>query len=119
MIKQTNGNLNHKDLYVSNMIVTGQIKLKHMFTINEGNKLMNKFNYMWFNEEISPVLSKVVEIRKNPEIKRGKPKQPYVSLWANGKINIVGVLSLKEANQVYDIVLSEVKKTFPKKVEES
>lgn len=116
-VKPSNGKLGYKKLYISNMVVTGKILLNKLISVEEGNKLINKYGFMWINEEYSPILSKRIELRKEKKLSvHGKIKQPYVSIWTSGAINIVGVKSMKEAKQVYDIVLSDLKKVCPKKL---
>ncbi len=118
-MKKSKGKLGYKKLYVSNMVVTGKIKLNRLISVKEGNKLVNDFGYMWVNEEVSPILSKSLKgFRKEERMSvHNKIKQPYVSIWTSGAINIVGVKSMKEAKQVYEIVISELKKVCKKKLE--
>lgn len=116
-MKKSKGKLGYKKLYVSNMVVTGKIKLNRLISVDEGNKLVNLFNWMWINEECSPILSKTIRLRKEERISvQNKIKQPYVSIWTSGAINIVGVISMKEAKQVYEIVLKDLRKVCPKKL---
>jgi len=117
MIKKSHGKLGYKKLYISNMVVTGKISLNRLISVEEGNKLINNFGWMWINEERSPILSKTIQLRKEQVLSvHKKIKQPYVSIWTSGAINIVGVKSMKEAKQVYEIVLKDLKKICPKKL---
>ena len=119
-IKPSNGKLGYRKLYVSNMVVTGKILLNKLMSVDEGNELIEKYGWMWINEEYSPILSKRIELRKEQKLSvQGKIKQPYVSIWTSGAINIVGVRSMKEAKQVYEIVLKDLKKICPKKLNTS
>ena len=100
------------NLRISNIVFTGRMPFKRKLKVSEGNKLIYNLNWRWINEEVSPILVRKVKIRKN--IKKsvhGKEKQPYVSIWCSGAINIVGVVSRKEANEVYDIVINDLKKS--------
>jgi len=98
-------------LRISNMVFTGKMPFKRKLKINEGNELIKKYNWFLVNEENSPILSKRIKLREKIELSvHNKEKQPYVSIWYSGAINIVGVISRKEANQVYNIVIKELKK---------
>ena len=117
--KKSHGKLGYKKLYISNMVVTGKIKLNKLISTEQGNTLMRKFGWMWINEECSPILSKTIQLRKDNKMSiHHKIKQPYVSIWTSGAINIVGVTSMKEAKKVYDLVLKDLKKVCPAKLKE-
>ncbi len=116
-IKPSKGKLGYKKLYISNMVVTGKILLNKLISVEEGNKLISNFGWMWINEEYSPIISKTIQLRKEKKLSvHKKIKQPYVSIWTSGAINIVGVVSMKEAKQIYEIVLKDLKKVCPKKL---
>lgn len=105
------------NLKISNMVLTGRIPIEGKISNEEANKMIQRFNWMCLNEENSPILSKRIVLREKIKFSvHGKEKQPYVSIWHSGAINIVGVLSRKEANKVYEIVINELKKIFPKKL---
>jgi len=98
-------------LRITNMIFSGRMPFKRKLKTEEGDKLVFRFNWQWINEEISPIISKRMKIRKIKKLNvHGKIKQPYVSIWCSGAINIVGVVNRKEANQVYDLVIKDLKK---------
>ena len=99
------------------MVVTGKIGLNKLISVEEGNKLINNFGWMWINEECSPIIAKTIQLRKENNLStHHKIKQPYVSIWTSGAINIVGVVSMKEAKQVYNLVLNDLKRVIPKKI---
>ena len=103
------------NLRITNMVFTGKLPFKHKLREIEKHRLVMKADFMVVNEEISPILSKRVRIRKKIEVSvHGKEKQPYVSIWSSGAINIVGVRSRPEANKVYDLVLKDIKKLSPR-----
>lgn len=105
------------NLRVSNIVMTGRIPLKSKISQEEANKLIERFDYVCVNEENSPILSKRIKLRERVEFSvHGKEKQPFVSVWHSGAINIVGVVSRQEANKVYEIVLNELKRVCPKKL---
>ncbi len=96
------------------MVFTGKMPFKRKLKLEEINKLIFRWNWMSVNEDISPMISKKIKIRDKIKLSvHKKEKQPYVSVWNSGSINIVGVVSRKEANQVYDIVVKEIKRVCP------
>jgi len=102
------------NLKISNIVFTGRLPFKRKLKREEIDKLIIKFNWFYINEEISPILSKKIKIREKREFSvQRKEKQPHVSIWSSGAINIVGVVSRKEANQVYDLVIKDLKKVCP------
>ena len=108
--------LDYVKLYVSNMVVSGKIKLNKLISVSDGDKLVDKLDWMWINER-APMLSKVIMLRTdNKKSVRNNIKQPYVSIWSTGAINILGVISMKEAKQVYNIVLKDLSEICPKKI---
>jgi len=99
------------NLRISNMVFTGKLPFVKKFNEAERERLINKADFMIVNEENSPILSKRIPLRKNPKLSvHNKEKQPYVSIWYTGAINIVGVISRKEADEVYEIVLKDIKR---------
>ena len=108
--------LDYVKLHVSNMVVSGKIKLNKLISVKDGDKLVDKLDWMWVNEQ-APILAKVIMLRKgNQKSVRNNIKQPYVSIWSTGSINILGVTSMKEAKQVYQIVLKDLRSICPKKI---
>ncbi len=98
------------NLKIVNMVLTTRLPFSRKLNIKDIKKLINKFGYMGVNEECSPIYCKRVKIREKIELSiHKKEKQPYVSLWCSGALIIVGVRSKKEASQVYDIVINELK----------
>ena len=58
--------------------------------------------------------SKKFYIRDKIEMSvHNKVKQPYTTIFALGGIIIVGLKNKKEANQVYDLVIKDIKKVCP------
>ena len=99
------------NLRISNIVFTGKMPFKKKYNEEEKKRLCERAGYIVVNEENSPILSKSVPIRNKEELSvHGKVKQPYVSIWFSGAINIVGVISVKEANKVYEIVMKDIKK---------
>lgn len=99
------------NLRISNMIMTGKMPFKKKLNEIEVTRLINNCDWMLINEEISPILSKTMPIRKYPKLSvHGKIKQPYVSIWTSGSINILGIINKEEGNKVYDLVMNDLKK---------
>lgn len=99
------------NLKVSNMVFTGRLPFKRKLKTEETHKLVTNFDYFCVNEECSPIFGKRIKIREKISYSvHHKEKQPYVSIWCSGAIIITGVVSKNEANKIYDIVISELKK---------
>lgn len=99
--------------------MSGKIPLNRMLSVKDYDNLINKFNWMYIErgENASPRYSKKFYIRKKKEVSvHNKEKAPYVTLFHKGGIIIVGLKSRKEGNQVYDLVISELKKICPEKL---
>jgi len=98
------------DLRIVNIICSGRLPIKKKLDFK---KIIQKSKFIWqvCNEEISPILStrfyRTDEERLNVQKKK---KSIYVSVWYSGAINIVGVLSLEEAEKYYNKVVSELKR---------
>jgi len=101
------------NLKVSNMIMSGRIPVKRKFKIEEVNKLINRLN--WFlPREDNIMFSKQFKYRKKVELNVHKQqKNPYVSIWYSGAIVIVGLRSKKEGNEIYDLVIKDLKQICP------
>lgn len=112
--------MKHNNLRISNIVFTGKMPFTYKLKHEEVKRLILEAGYFGVNEEISPIFSKRVKIRDKIKLSvQGKEKQPYVSIWTSGAINIVGVINRKEANQVYDIVLKDIKKYCKRVLKES
>lgn len=99
------------NLRISNMVFTGKMPFKRKLREIETERLTMKAEYIVINEETSPIFMKKMHIRKNPKLSVHKTiKQPCAFIWTSGSINITGLLNRKEADQVYDLVMKDIKK---------
>ena len=100
------------NLRISNMIFTGRIWEGVKLNEAEVKRLIFKgtLNWMMINEDVSPIISAHIDRPKKELSVHRKQKCFYVSIWTSGAINIVGVRSRKEANEVYDKVFKDIKK---------
>ena len=98
--------------------MSGRIPLKkERISMKEFDLLIQKsdWNEVSFGENYGSRFSKKFYIREKKEMSvRNKEKQPYVTIFALGGIIIVGLKSRKEADQVYDLVIKDIKKACPK-----
>ncbi len=95
------------------MIVSGRIPVKRRFKIVEVDKLINRLN--WFSPREDQIMfSKQFKYRKKVELNvHKKQKNPYVTVWYSGAIVIVGLRNRKEANDIYDLVIKDLKQICP------
>ena len=102
------------NLKISNIVMSGRIPLKReRISVKDFDLLIEKHNWMDISlgENYGSRFSKKFYIRKKKELSvHGKEKQPYVTIFALGGIIIVGLRNRKEANQVYDLVINDLKK---------
>ena len=100
------------NLRISNMIFTGRIWKDLKLNEEEVKRLIHKgdLNWMIVNEEFSPMIAAHIDRPKKELSVHKKQKCFYVTIWTSGAINIVGVRSRKEANEVYSLVLKDIKK---------
>jgi len=98
------------NLKVVNMIVSGKIPIKRRFNQKDVSKLINNAN--WFSPRRDDILfSKQFNYRKIKILNvHKKQKNPYVTLWYSGAIVIVGLKNRKEANDIYELVIKDIKK---------
>ena len=98
------------NLKVVNMIVSGKLLIKRRLSNKDAEKLINQCN--WFlPREDNIMLSKQFNYRKDGKLNvHKKQKNPYVTVWFSGAIVIVGLRNRKEANDIYDLVVKDIKK---------
>lgn len=106
------------NLKIANIVMSGRIPLKkERIGIKDFILLINKCDWMDMSlgENYGSRFSKKFYIRKQKEMSvRNKEKQPYVTLFNLGGIIIVGLRSKKEGDEVYDLVIKDIKKCCPK-----
>ena len=106
------------NLKIKNIVMSGRIPLKkERISVKDFDLLMTRCNWMEMSlgENYGSRFSKKFYIRKKKEISvHHKEKAPYVTIFALGGIIIVGLRNRKEANQVYDLVIKDIKKVCPK-----
>ena len=101
-----------ENLRISNVVCTGKLPFNKKINFA---KIVKKSNFDWVivNEEICPILQ-VFFLRKEKDLNvHIKRKRICISIWYSGAVNIVGVLSLAEAQKYYDKVTIEIKKICP------
>ena len=94
--------------------MSGRIPLKKKrISTKAFDLLIKRCNWMDMSlgENYGSRFSKKFYIRKKKEMSvNHKEKQPYVTIFALGGIIIVGLKNRKEANQVYELVIKDIKK---------
>ena len=96
-------------LKVSNMIVTGKIPVKNKILFEV---IIKKSDMLWqvVNEERSPILTTRFVRDGDERNKFLKKKSIWVGIFTSGHINISGVKSLQEANDIYKRIIYELSK---------
>ena len=98
--------------------MSGRIPLKkERISVKQFDLLIQEYGWMDMSlgENYGSRFSKKFYIREKKEMSvHNKEKQPYVTIFALGGIIIVGLKSRKEADQVYDLVIKDIKKACPK-----
>lgn len=104
--------MRENNLRITNMIFTGRMWEEKKLNEEEVKRLIFKGSLNWalINEDTSPIISAHINRPKKEIGARGRQKCFYVSIWTSGAINIVGVRSRKEANEVYSKVIKDIKK---------
>ncbi len=95
------------NLRITNIVCTGRLPFKVDF-----QKIMENSKSDWqvVNEDMCPILQRrFLRGGINNLNVHKKRKGICVSIWCSGAINIVGALSLEEAQKCYDKVISEIK----------
>lgn len=101
------------NLKISNIVMSGRIPiLKERISMKQFDKLITKCDWMEVSmgENYSSRFSKRFPRNKKEISVRLKVKGPYVTIFALGGIIIVGLKSKKEANEIYDLVIKDLKK---------
>lgn len=102
------------NLKISNIVMSGRIPLKkERISVKQFDLLIEKCGWreVSFGENYGSRFSKKFYIREKKEMSvHNKEKQPYVTIFALGGIIIVGLKNRKEADQVYDLVIKDLKK---------
>jgi len=98
------------NLKIVNMIVSGKIPLKKRMTTKDQSNIIMKCD--WFSpRENMTMISKQFDYRKKKMLNvHKKQKNPYVTVWCSGAIVIVGLKNRKEANDIHDLVIKDLKK---------
>jgi len=95
---------------VVNMIVSGKIDLKkRMSRQNQVDMIMRGD---WFcPREDNIMISKQFNYRKAGKLNvHKKQKNPYVTIWCSGSFVIVGLKNKKEARDIYNLIIKDLKK---------
>lgn len=97
------------NLRIVNMIVSGKIPLKKRMTTKNQSDMIMRCD--WFSpREDMIMISKQFNYRKKKILNvHKKQKNPYVTIWCSGAIVIVGLKNRKEANDIYDLVIKNLK----------
>jgi len=97
-------------LEVNNMILTGRLPMKRQLKLDELNKLITLSNLGWrvVCQETCPRLQVIMD--KEEFKKNGKKKSVCVTLWFPNTINLVGVTSKKEASEVLNKIIKDLRK---------
>ncbi len=97
------------NLRITNVVCTGKLPIKLKYP-EDWSKIINKSKYYCqiVNENICPILQFKFE-KDNITVNKRKGFA-VVSIWSSGSVNIVGVLSLAEAQKYYDQVTIEIKR---------
>jgi len=105
------------NLKISNIVMSGRIPLKKERISNKiFDLLITRCNWIdvAMGENYGSRFSKKFYIRKEKEMNvHNKEKQPYVTIFALGGIIIVGLKSKEEGDQVYELVIKDIKKVCP------
>ena len=99
------------NLRITNVVCTGKLPFDKKIDFSKVIK-KSKFDWRIINEDICPILQ-VRFLRewngKTDYTVQKKRKGICVSVWYSGAVNIVGVLSLEEAEKYYKKVSDEMK----------
>jgi len=103
-----------RPIKISNMVVTCKMPFKHKLKEKEVRRFINLSRFIWnvINEETSPII--MAHIEKPGITVHHTNKNACISLWTSGSMNITGIQSLKEAEDLYDKILKEIKKLCPR-----
>ncbi len=94
------------NLRITNVVCSGKLPFRVDF-----KKIIqqNKSKYVIVNEDMSPILQRRFLRKIDDRNVHKKRKGICVSIWSSSAINIVGALSLEEAQKCYDKVVNEIK----------
>ena len=97
------------NLRIVNMIVSGKIPLKKRMTTKNQSDMIMRCD--WFSpREDMIMISKQFNYRKKKILNvHKKQKNPYVTIWCSGAIVIVGLKNRKEAHDISDLVIKNLK----------
>ena len=101
------------NLRITNVVCTGKFPFKLKYP-EDWSKIINKSKYYCqiVNENVCPILQ--FKFEKDTITVNKKKGFAVVSIWSSGSTNIVGVLSLEEAQKYYDMVVTEIKRIIKK-----
>jgi len=100
----------NENLKVANMIVSGMLPLNRALHESEVRNLIKFSKNFWtiVNEEMSPIFQ--LSIEREELTKSNRKKRMVASIWNSGKINIVGVTNIEEAQRLYDLACEDLKR---------
>ena len=96
-------------LRITNIIMTGKLPIVNR--LNFKNIIQNS-KYVWFipTPETCTQVCSTKFLREDGVNVAKHRKCVYISLWASGSINLVGLKSFKEGYKYYDLILKELKR---------
>ena len=95
---------------VVNMIVSGKIGLKRRMSTKDQSNMVMKSGWHLPRED-NIMISKQFDYRKKEELNiHKKKKNPFVTIWCSGAFVIVGLRSKKEARDVYELLIGDLKR---------
>ena len=95
---------------IVNMIVSGKIGINKRISSKDQSKLINDFGWHLPRED-NIMVSKQFEYRKDGILNvHKKQKNPFVTIWCSGSFVIVGLKSKKEARDIYELLIKDLKK---------
>lgn len=99
-------------MHVANIVFTGKGPFKKRFSQEDYEKIVKYGKLPWgvINEEMCPILQ--ARVAKNAISVTGGQKHQCVSFWVGGKFIITGVVSRKEAEELYDKVIKDIKQAM-------
>lgn len=104
------------NLKISSMILNGKINLKRHLNESQIGDLIKRGELRWYDIQQKP-MSISAELEGQGVNSHGKKNKVFVSLWPTGSITITGVKKQKEAEEIYQKVLKEIKDICPEVLE--
>ncbi len=108
--KKNTGDFMKDNFEVVNMIVSGKVNLKKRISRKDQSNMIMKCGWHLPRED-EIMISKQFDYRKKIELNvHKKKKDPFVTIWCSGAFVIVGLRSKKEARDIYDLLIKDLKK---------